>query len=310
MGRVFCIGECLIDMMPSATGVSSYVAKTGGAPANVCACVARLGAPAYYIGRLSTDAFSEIITDSLAKCGVDMRYVARDERAKTAIAFVELSKTGDRSFRFLREGTADLNLCEEDIPDCFTEGDILHFCSVGLVESPSKYAHKKALDIANRNNATVSFDVNLRLNLYRDEKTCRDTVIEFLPYADLLKVTDDELVFLTGISEECEAVRQLFEMSPKAKCVFVTKGERGASVYDRDMNCVTKPAIKTEVVDTTGAGDCFCGSILYRIATNGLRSSAEDYCEYLDFALRACAKVCSRRGAMEAMPSLEELNEN
>ena len=308
MSKVFCIGECLIDMIPASFGSSEYTARTGGAPANVCACAARLGAEAYYIGRLSTDGFSEIINDSLKKCGVNTEYAVRDGNAKTAVALVELSKSGDRSFRFLREGTADLMLCEDDIKGgCFAEGDILHFCSVGLVESPSKYAHIKALKLANANSAKVSFDVNLRPDLYKDEKTCRETVIEFLPFADILKVTDGELEFLTGISDEISAVKRLFEIAPRAKILFITKGEKGACVYDRNMDRIDAPAKPTKVADTTGAGDCFCGSMLYLIATRGFSGCASDYSEYLDFCLSACAKVCSRYGAMEAMPYLNEL---
>lgn len=308
MSRIFCIGECLIDMIPSEFNKTEYTARTGGAPANVCACAAKLGAEAYYIGRLSTDSFSEIIVDSLKKCGVRLDYAVRDNVAKTAVALVELSKRGDRSFRFLREDTADLNLCEDDIKEgAFNEGDFLHFCSVGLVESPSKYAHLKALKIARRENVAVSFDVNLRLNLYKDEDTCRKTVKEFLPFADIVKVTDEELEFLTGISEETAATEKLFEMSPNAKILFITKGKNGACVYDRNLNRIEESAKKTQVVDTTGAGDCFIGSMLYCLATKGSREKADDYKEYLDFCLRACAKVCSRYGAMEAMPYLYEL---
>lgn len=308
MSKVFCIGECLIDMIPDAAGASAYTARTGGAPANVCACAAKLGAEAYYIGRIASDAFGQIIYDSLIKCGVNTLYAVRDENAKTAVALVELSKSGDRSFRFFREATADLMLCEDDIrDDCFSVGDLLHFCSVGLVESPSKYAHKKALRLANEKGVTVSFDINLRIDLYENENICRNTVKEFLPFADIVKVTDDELSFLTGVSDEESAVKNLFEMSPRAKIVFVTKGENGACVYDRDMNRLKKPAAATRVVDTTGAGDCFCGSMLYCIATRGFYGSAADYADYLEFCLKACAVVCSRRGAMEAMPQLCEI---
>lgn len=280
-------------MIPSKKDACAFRATAGGAPANVCAVAAKLGAKTRYIGKLSTDGLSDIIVDRFKSCGVDMQSVVRDCRYRTAIALVTLSDDGDRNFSFYRDNTADLMLCEEDIKaDAFDKGDILHFCSVGLVESPSKLAHKKAVALAKEKGATVSFDVNIRTELYPNAEACRSAVLEFLPYADIVKVTEEELRFVTGEVDEKEGVKKLFELAPCAKIVFITRGANGADAYDRSLNGVHQDALKIRATDTTGAGDCFVASMLYNILQNGFYEKAEDYNEYLQFAMIECARVC------------------
>ncbi len=307
MNKVICIGECLIDMIP-ANERGSYIAKSGGAPANVAASVARLGGRGYYLGNLSCDGFGDIIRDSLGKTGVKLDYATLDDSHNTALAVVTLDKLGNRSFTFYRNDTADLMLDEADVKeDMFECGDVLHFCSVGLTESPSKRAHMKAVNLAAKKGAITSFDVNLRFGLYPDKEECKRTVYEFLPYCDVLKVTDEELCFLTDTADECEGVRLLFAAAQKARILFVTKGAEGAAAYDRMGGYAFCKAYDAQVKDTTGAGDCFIGGILYNIADTGLFESAESCKECLRFSSAACAVVVERKGAMEAMPTLEEV---
>lgn len=305
MNKVVCAGECLIDFLP-VDGELNFAAKPGGAPANVCACVAKLGAPAYFLGRLSTDMFGRFLSEKLSSHGVMTDYVVYTD-APTALAFVKLEKNGEREFSFYRTGTADLSFCEDDVPPVFSRGDIFHFCSVALVESPSKYAHKKAAISAAESGATVSFDVNLRLNLWENTLDCINTVKEFLPYADLVKAADDEARFLTGEEEELKSVAELFKLAPRAKLLYITKGAQGAAVYDRALNCVNEPSVKTVVVDTTGAGDCFIGCVLYCIVASGKELSIENGSQWLNYALKGAAKAVSAKGAMEAMPSYGDI---
>lgn len=300
------MGESLIDMIPTGADNAAYLAKAGGAPANVCACISRLGGEGFYLGKLSTDGFSDLIFEKMTRGGVRTDMVLRDGRYKTAIALVTL-KNGDREFSFYRHDTADLMLDEKEITDDMLKGtSILHFCSVGLVESPSKYAHIKAIKSARNGGALISFDVNLRLGLYESPEKCKETVLSFLPYADIIKVTDEELRFLTDENREKEGVGKLFDMT-SAKIVFVTKGADGAAVYDRKLSSIFEAAADVAVVDTTGAGDCFIGSMLYNIAEHGFYANAQDYKDYLHFATVACGLVIGKKGAMEAMPSLDEV---
>lgn len=309
MGKLICIGESLIDFMPTNSDSLEFKAKAGGAPANVCACVARLGGESYYLGKLSNDVFSRFLLKDMQDNNINTDYVVIDEKYQTALAFVTLDENGDREFNFYRNDTCDLMLDESEIKkELFTESDILHFCSVGLVESKSKYAHKKAIEYAKQNKSLVSFDVNLRLNLWKDKNECVKTVYEFLKDTDLVKLTDDELLYLTKEKDEKLAVKMIFETAKTCKLIFVTKGENGSTVYDRQLCLINKNAYKTTVVDTTGAGDCFIGSVLYCILYKNVKLTIEDIFKAVDFASLACSIVVSKTGASESMPTLEEVN--
>lgn len=308
MSKVVTIGECLIDLIPFMAGDARYTAKAGGAPTNVCACVAKLGGDAFYMGKLSEDGFSELILRKLIESGVNTEFTVRDEKHPTAMALVSLTASGDRSFSFYRKDTADLMFSENDVPQEFAEkGDVLHFCSAGLVDSPLKKAHVRAIELARKAGALVSFDVNVRLSLYESEEICKETLEAFLPYADIVKVTDDELFFITNESDERTGVAKLFEKACSAAVIFVTKGADGAAVYDRKLKCIAVPAPDVKVVDTTGAGDCFIGSILFNVTRNGFFADAEKYSDYLNFASAASGLVCASQGAIESMPTYAEV---
>lgn len=310
MKKVVSIGECLIDLIPFAAGDVRYTAKAGGAPANVCACVAKLGGVGQYLGKLSDDGFSDLIIAKLKDAGVCFNYAVRDGRYSTAMALVTLTSDGDRSFSFYRTRTADLMYEASEVPqDIFEKGDVLHFCSVGLVKSPLGNAHRRAIALARKAGAYVSFDVNVRLALYPSESSCRRTINKFLAYADIVKVTDEELSFITGERDEKKAVGVLLKKAKHAEAVFVTKGADGAAVYDRSMKSISVPAPDVKVVDTTGAGDCFIGSILFKVCTEGLPSKADKFGEYLTFASAACGIVCASQGAIESMPTYAQVTE-
>lgn len=184
MSKVVCIGECLVDMMPSKSG---YVPNAGGAPCNVCACVASLGGDGAYLGKLGGDAYSDFLFEKIKSAGIDIRYIVFDKSLKTALAFVNIDENGDRKFRFERENTADLNLSAADVKDdCLQNGDVLHFCSLGLA-GKSKSAHEKAIKLAIEKGATISFDVNVRENLWNNIQECVIAIKEFLPFADIVR---------------------------------------------------------------------------------------------------------------------------
>ena len=310
MNKVVCIGESLIDFMPNADAELSYTAKAGGAPSNVCACVSKLGGNGCYLGKLSNDVFSRFLLKTMNKWGVNTKYVIIDEKYPTALAFVTLDENGDREFCFYRNESCDLMFNKDEIdPKMFESGDILHFCSVGIVESPSKYAHKFAIEQTKLAGGMISFDVNVRQNLWDNIDNCVDTILDFVGYADIIKVTDDELLLLTKDECEVSATKKLLDIASNCKILLVTKGKYGVTVYDRDGNSFDRDAVDVKVVDTTGAGDCFIGSILYSLSAGTATLDIESMRPTVDFASYGCGIVIGKRGAMEAMPTQEEIAE-
>lgn len=308
MGKLISMGDCIIDFLPAAPGLMTYTAKTGGAPVNVCAAVAKLGKKACFLGKLADDAFGRFLLNELQTFGIDTSLTVMDKKCKTGLAFVTLSRNGDREFFFYRDMPADANLSPDEVKEeMFSRGDVLHFCSVSLPESPTRHAIKRAAEYARKRGALVSFDVNVRLNLWQDENALKSAIAEFLPLADIVKVTDDELEFITGLSDEKEGIKRLFGQATNAKVVFVTRGANGSAVYDRAMNGRSYAAYPAEVADTTGAGDCFIGSIIAHLLDGDAELSAAGLEKATEFAVRACACVISKKGGAPSMPSREEV---
>lgn len=307
MNKVVCIGESLIDFMPTGDELT-FAAKAGGAPSNVCACIAKLGGIGCYLGKLSEDIFSRFLLKNMQKWGVNTDYTIIDKRYQTALAFVSHDENGDREFNFYRKESCDLMLNKDEIPEnILSSGDILHFCSVGLVESPSKYAHLRAIELAKANNCIVSFDVNVRERLWDNINNCVSTIKDFLTYADIVKVTDEELVLLTGEKDELKAVKDLFDITKNSKLLVVTKGSEGAIVYDRKMDSYFSKAADVKVVDTTGAGDCFIGCLLYKMNTGDANLTLDGIKVAMDFASLGCGVVIGKKGAVESMPTIADI---
>ena len=308
MGKLISMGDCIIDFLPAAPGSMTYTAKTGGAPVNVCAAVAKLGKKACFLGKLAGDAFGRFLLNELQTFGIDTSLTVMDKKCKTGLAVVTLSGNGDREFFFYRDMPADANLSPDEVKEeMFSRGDVLHFCSVSLPESPTRHAIKRAAEYARKRGALVSFDVNVRLNLWQDENPLKIAIAEFLQQADIVKVTDDELEFITGLSDEKEGIKRLFGQATNAKVVFVTRGANGSAVYDRAMNGRSYAAYPSEVADTTGAGDCFIGSIIAQRLVGDAVLCAEGLAAATDFAVRACACVISKMGGAPSLPSREEV---
>ena len=216
MKKVVAIGELLIDFVPQQRGcaldeVVQFERVAGGAPANVVTAVARLGGRAHMISQVGEDAFGTHILKTLHANGVNISTVFRTGRANTALAFVSLDKNGNREFSFYRNPSADLFLDEAQITsDIFADCAVLHFCSVDLVDAPVKQAHRKAIRLAKDAGAFLSFDPNVRLPLWGSPESCQAAIREFLPYADLVKLSDDEVEFCTGCKTEREAAELQF----------------------------------------------------------------------------------------------------
>lgn len=316
LGKLFSIGEVLIDFIPLEKGVAlkdvvAFERAPGGAPANVAAAVAKYGQKSAMISKLGTDAFGDFLLEKLEQAGVETDKVYRTDEANTALAFVSLKENGERDFSFYRNPSADLLLTAEEIePAWFKAGDFLHFCSVDLVESPMKQAHKKAITAVSEAGGLVSFDPNVRLPLWNREEDCRAAIVEFLPCADIVKVSDEELEFITGIKDEEQAIQSLF--TGKVQAVVYTKGAAGAELYLKTERFKSS-GYSVVAVDTTGAGDAFIGGFLYKLLelkanpANLNEILSANHSDILRFANASGALTTTGKGAISALPTKDEI---
>ena len=316
MKRVISIGEALIDFIPNQKGcelknVLGFERVAGGAPANVSAVVAKLGGKSNFISKLGKDAFGNHIIEVLKEANVNVDYVLRSDKANTGLAFVSLKEDGNRDFSFYRNPSADMLLEESEVKkEWFEDCHSMHFCSVDLIECPMKYAHKKAIEFALENKSIISFDPNVRLPLWDSEDACRDAIMEFLPLAHVVKISDEELEFVTGYDYMDEAKEVLFKGN--VNMVLFTKGKDGAEAYTKDR-VVKIPGNIVDVVDTTGAGDSFIGSFLFKLLEDDVNMeqlnsiSDEKLREYLTFANAYAAYSTTKKGAIGSYATLDEI---
>ena len=316
MKRVISIGEALIDFIPNQKGcelknVLGFERVAGGAPANVSAVVAKLGGKSNFISKLGKDAFGNHIIEVLKEANVNVDYVLRSDKANTGLAFVSLKEDGNRDFSFYRNPSADMLLEESEVKkEWFEDCHSMHFCSVDLIECPMKYAHKKAIEFALENKSIISFDPNVRLPLWASEDACRDAIMEFLPLAHVVKISDEELEFVTGYDNMDEAKEVLFKGN--VNMVLFTKGKDGAEAYTKDR-VVKIPGNIVDVVDTTGAGDSFIGSFLFKLLADDVNMeqlnsiSDEKLREYLTFANAYAAYSTTKKGAIGSYATLDEI---
>lgn len=313
MNKVLTIGEALIDFIPEEKGValkdvSKFIKFPGGAPANVAAAISKLGGNSAFIGKLGNDGFGDFIIENLKAVNVNTDYISRTNEANTALAFVALKDDGERDFSFYRKPSADMLLESSEIKEqWFNKDDILHFCSVDLIEAPVKYAHIKSIEIAKEKQCIVSFDPNVREPLWDDLEECKRTILEFVPKADILKISTDEIEFITGNKNEKEAIESFF--IGDVKIVILTRGKDGASIFTKDKE-VNINGIGIKAIDTTGAGDSFIGAFLYKIVNEEIdikNISYELLKEIGEFANKVGAITASRKGAISATPTIEEV---
>ncbi|MGW9817171.1 carbohydrate kinase family protein [Staphylococcus cohnii] len=317
MKRLLAIGEALIDFIPNQKDsklkdVEGFTRQVGGAPCNVACTTTKLGGQAEMITQLGNDAFGDLIVENISNIGVHTNYIRRTDEANTALAFVSLTKEGERDFSFYRKPSADMLYQPSNIDAItVTENDMLHFCSVDLVDSPMKQAHKALINKVKSASGTIIFDPNVRLPLWTSEEECKNAIREFLPLAHVLKISDEELTFVTGNKVEKEAIAWLFQGSVEA--VIYTKGKEGAEIHFKDGTVIDHSGYKVKAIDTTGAGDAFIGALINRLAVSdidnpiaALKVQGENI---LEFSNIVAAKVTTKYGAIESIPNLNEVNE-
>lgn len=314
--HLIAIGEALIDFAPGESGkpikdTESFLPKVGGAPANVCGAFVKLGGEAVMLTKLGEDPFGDKILEELAGCGIDVSHIIRTKEAATSLAFVALHEDGNREFSFIRMPGADMLYHASDVPvEVFDGAFALHFCSVSLGDFPMKEAHKKAIQYAKEKGVLVSFDPNIRKQLWDSEEALKKAVDEFLPYADIMKISDEEMDFITGENEPEAAAKFLLDKG--VSLVLVTLGTQGSKLYTKTTSAeIGGNGIKP--IDTTGAGDGFIGSFLYELSMDsiGLEKIPEvpssEWERYLKFSDCFCGESIQKKGAIASYITREEV---
>ena len=311
MTDIMTLGELLIDLTQGGTdenGNGKFTAYPGGAPANVAVAASRLGASAGFIGKVGNDAFGRSLAETLRKDNVDIKGLYYDDEQPTTMAIVSVDASGERDFSFYRNPGADTQLTAEEAIAALSGNmpKILHIGSLSMTNSPSKEACVEAVRYAKENGAIISYDPNYRAALWDTEENAVEMMKSLLPYADILKVSDEEMEMLTLVNDFEEGSRILAEYG--AGIVLVTLGADGVFVR-MGSKTATVPGFKVEVADTNGAGDTFLGAMLMQIAT-GMTGTEDVWTQLLGmvrYANKAASITCSRHGAIPAMPTADEL---
>lgn len=297
MKKVICLGEALVDFKYVN---NSFAMNAGGAPANVCVAISKLGGCSLLLTKLSNDLFSNFLMDTLNKYNVDTSNIKITDKYKTGLAFIK-----DDEYSFYFNNSSCCNLRKSEIKQSiFNDGDILHFGSVCLGNYPMYETHKKCISLAK---GLISFDVNLRPTLWSDTNLMIERVKEFIPYADILKFTLDELYTITGINDELEAMKYIKKISNKFKIALITKGSSGVVAYNSNLESIFVNSYYVKPVDTTGAGDTFIGSFLYYLTRFNVSLELNKLKDALEFASRCASFKVGHKGTQEGMPTYYDM---
>ena len=309
---VTALGELLVDFTQngySAAGNPIMEANPGGAPCNVLAMLTKLGKKCAFIGKVGKDTFGDMLENTLKEVGIDTRGLKRDRRVHTTLAFVHTAPDGDRSFSFYRNPGADANLEEKELhEDLIKSSRIFHFGSLSLTDEPCRSATVKALQIAREAGCIISCDPNLRESLWPDLETAREQIAKGIAACDILKISDNEVIFMTGEEDLDRAAAILLEKYPNIKLMNLTAGRSGSIAFYGGSIVREAGGHVDKVIETTGAGDTFCGCVLNCILEHGLEGLTENNLhEMLKYANRAASLIIQRKGALKVMPEKEEI---
>ena len=308
---VVALGELLIDFTEngkSNQGNPLFEANPGGAPCNVLAMLTKLGHKTAFIGKVGEDFFGEQLRDAITEVGIDADGLCTDKEIHTTLAMVHTYPDGDRDFSFYRNPGADMMLNKEEIcEELIKETKIFHFGTLSMTHEGVREATKEAIRIAEESGAVISFDPNLRPPLWNSLDEAKEQVLYGLAHCHILKISDNEIQWLTGMEDYDAGILLLMEKY-HIPLILLSMGKNGSRAYT-DKFRVERPAFVTEdTIETTGAGDAFCGCILHYILEHGWREYNEkELGEMLEFANAAASIVTTRKGALRVMPKLEEI---
>ena len=323
MADVLCLGEILVDWVCTTVGADLDRAQTftkaaGGAPANTAVGLARQGIPTGFIGRVSDDEFGRWLKSVLEADGIDCSSTIVDPDAQTRMAYIVTTASGDRKLaEFTKIACADARLEPGDLrPESFAKASVIHFGSISLISSPAREATQRAVELAKENNMLVSYDPNVRLGLWSSPEVCRQTILDTLKWADICKINEDELAFLTG-SRSLEAAEKL-RADHDISLFIVTLDSRGA-FYSHKNGSKTVPGFHVVLVEATGAGDGFNSGVItglletVKTAPNRVDALNELTGSEVEKIIRRAnaigALTCTRPGAIPALPTKAESTE-
>lgn len=308
---VTALGELLIDFTEngvSPQGNRFFEANPGGAPCNVLAMLKQLGHTVAFIGKVGDDFLGEELRQRVAGLGIDTTGLVADKNVPTTLAFVHKKPDGDREFSFYRNPGADMMLTEDEIDEsAIANSRILHFGTLSMTHEGVRKATLKALETAKKNNCIISFDPNLREPLWETLEDARAQIETGLSYCNVLKISDNEIQWFTGEKDYSAGVKRIREKY-SIPLIFVSMGRQGSRAYYGDKMVEVAPFLVENTIETTGAGDTFCGCVLHFVLEHGLASLTEEQLkEMLTYANRAASLITTRRGALCVMPSKEEI---
>ena len=308
---VVALGELLIDFTEN--GISSqgnplFEANPGGAPCNVLAMLTKLGHKTAFIGKVGNDFFGKQLEDAIKEIGINVTGLRKDDKVHTTLALVHTYPDGDRDFSFYRNPGADMMLTEEEIPEeLILETRIFHFGTLSMTHEKVRRATKKAVAIAKQAGAIISFDPNIRETLWNSMYEAREQVLYGLGQCHILKISDNEIQWLTGKNDYTEAVKWIREKYD-IPLILVSMGKEGSRAYYQDRMVEKAPFINENTIETTGAGDTFCACVLHYICKHGLENLTEkNLKEMLTYANAAASIITTRKGALRVMPRSEEI---
>jgi fructokinase len=312
---VTALGELLIDFTQNGTssqGNPLFEANPGGAPCNVLAMLARLGHRTAFIGKVGNDSFGKQLKETINEVGINADNLLMDDEVHTTLALVHTFADGDRDFSFYRNPGAEMMLNENEIPEeLLKDTKIFHFGTLSMTHEQVRKATKKALKLAKDNKALISFDPNLREPLWKSLDEAKEQVLYGLSQCDVLKISDNEIQWLTDKEDYTDGVNWIKERYGGIKLILVSMGKEGSRAYYNDKIVQVAPFLRNDTIETTGAGDTFCGCVLHYLLEHDINNlDEEELIDMLSFANCAASIITTRKGALRVMPTREEIEKN
>ena len=308
---VVALGELLIDFTQSGLsqqGNGLFEANPGGAPCNVLAMLNNLGKKTAFIGKVGKDQFGLMLKKTLEELGIGTENLILDEQVHTTLAMVHTLAGGDRDFSFYRNPGADMMLTADEVQEeLIASAKIFHFGTLSMTHEGVREATKKALEAAKAANCLISFDPNLREPLWNSLDTAKEQVLYGLGYCDILKISDNEIQWLTGETDFTAGVKKIREIR-NIPLILVSMGPDGSRAYYGDTMVEAAPFLREDTIETTGAGDTFCANVLNYVLDHSLEGlTGEQLKEMLRYANAADSIITTRKGALKVMPKPEEV---
>ena len=308
---VVALGELLIDFTENGVsdqGNQLFEANPGGAPCNVLAMLTKLGKKTAFIGKVGNDMFGRRLKDSLEEVGIDTRNLVMDEEVHTTLAFVHTFEDGDRDFSFYRNPGADMMLTKGEVQDELIKSSrIFHFGTLSSTHEGVREATRHAIQVAKENGLIITFDPNLREPLWKDLEDAKAEIEYGMGQCDVLKISDNEVEFMTGTNDYTAGVAKIRERFD-IPLILVTMGKEGSRAYYDGRIVEAAPFLQENTIETTGAGDTFCASILNYVLEHGLEGlTDEQLLEMITFANAGASLITTRKGALRVMPKKQEV---